>query len=75
MYCPKCPIGMPCWFGIPVTVIGAWFLLDDIGLVTTFDIDLLYLMTFIVPLGFVIKCCDWCTMCPTAGKKTTKKKK
>lgn len=68
MCCSKCPIGMPCCFGFLVTLIGAWFLLDDFGIITTFNIDLLYLMTFIIPLGFILRCYSSSKICMTSCK-------
>ncbi|MBT4539343.1 hypothetical protein HOI26_02330 [Candidatus Woesearchaeota archaeon] len=44
----SCPFaGVPIWAGVLTIVIGAWFVLGDAGVITTFGISLLYLAFFI----------------------------
>jgi hypothetical protein len=50
----SCPFaGIPVWFGVLLSAIGAWFVLGDAGLVSTFNINLLYVVTFVGALGLL----------------------
>ena len=47
-----CPFaGLPIWWGVLTTLIGAWFILGDVGTLPTYGINLLYLATLLAALG------------------------
>jgi len=50
----NCPFaGLPVWFGVVFTIIGAWFVLGDTGILPTYGINLLYISLLIIILGII----------------------
>src|SRR3989304_2759231 len=48
----SCPFaGTPVWFGAMTTIVGAWFVLGDAGVLPTLGLNLLYVATLLGALG------------------------
>jgi hypothetical protein len=43
----------PNWWAILIALVGVWFILGAEGIVSTYGINLLYLVAFLIGIGFV----------------------
>lgn|GEM_PF-5489105 len=50
----NCPMGgLPLFFSVLIAAVGGWYVLADLMFVPPLNIELLYLMTFLIPLKLI----------------------